>query len=249
MFDGKILIGVGCSHTAGDYNNEYYKGSNSCIERSWVKKLERIGNFKDSVNLALPGGSNYRSERVLIDYIKKNPNNLKDSIVIFTVTELSRFETVNIIKSTYDDVHKQERVGVEKEWAYMSEGIWKLDNDQIVDAKRRQFLEYYYSIYSHNEADVSLINRKVIMISSLLHRLGIEHYFLEMICTPETIQEEQLGFNIPMINFVEGNGPKMNAIDWMKKKFKRGPCGHFDHDANQALAEYIHDQLIKKDRP
>jgi hypothetical protein len=244
MFEDKILVGVGCSHTAGDYDNEYFRDINSCHARSWVKKLERVGNFKDSVNLSFPGGSNYRSERVLIDYIKKNSNDLKDLIVIFTITELSRFETVNVLSLVNDDHHKQERIG--KDWGYMSEGIWKLDPEQIVDDKRRQFLEYYYSIYSHYDADVEIINRKVSMISSLLHKLGIEHYFLEMICTPDTIKEEQFGFKIPMISFIENNGPKMNAMDWMKKRFKKGTCGHFDHDANQALADYIYDQLKRK---
>jgi hypothetical protein len=245
MFEDKILIGVGCSHTAGDYNNEYFLGNNDCIERSWVKKLERIGNFKDSVNLSLPGGSNYRSERVLLRYLKENPDNLKNSIIIFTITELSRFETVNMLNLSQDEIHKQEQVN--SDWGYMSEGVWKLeDNADWVDKRRKQFLEYYYSLYSHNSADIEIINRKVLMISSLLSRLGIEHYFLEMICTPGTIEEEQLGFKIPMINFLEDKKPKMNAIDWMLQSFKRGSCGHFDHDANQALADYIYKQLKDK---
>jgi hypothetical protein len=249
MFEGKTLVGLGCSHTHGVYEQDHgltEESIMSCHDRAWPAKLGKIGNFKDVINLSTPGGSNHRSERFLIDFLSDNQKDWKDVVVIFTITELSRFETVNVVGMTDDELHKRILSG--PDWGYLTEGIWKLNSDQIVDSKRRQFLEYYYSIFSHHEADVEIINRKVLMISSLLHRLGIEHYFLEMLCAPETIKEEQIGFKIPMINFIDGKGPKMNAIDWMTKRFERGTCGHFDHDANQALADYIYDQLIKKEK-
>mgnify|MGYP000553990459 CR=1 FL=1 len=88
MFENKTLVGIGCSHVYGSYEGDYNIAS--CHERSWVNKLEKLGNFKSSINLGLEGGSNDRSVRELINFLK---NNSADSlVVIFSITELSRTE-------------------------------------------------------------------------------------------------------------------------------------------------------------
>lgn len=192
----------------------------TCHERSWVKKLQVLANFKDSVNLSASGGSNHRSERVLIEYLRKNS---KDIVVIFAATEVSRFETV----TTYPD----------GSLLFNAEGAWGLDENNF-DKKKKEFLEYFYSTLTNKQVELQTFNRKILLIHSLLKSMNIEHYFFEMISEPGSIATSQLGFKIPVIDF-----SNINAADWMFKFFPRGSCRHFDHDANQALAEYLFNQI------
>lgn len=46
-----------------------------------------------------------------------------------------------------------------------------------------------------------------------------------------------------MIDFHTEDGAKINAMNWITRQFKPGSCGHFNHDANQALAEYIYKRI------
>ena len=241
MFEGKTLIGVGCSHvfgTLGDDNDPV-----TCYERSWVKKLERLGNFKDSVNLGAPGGSNDRSERVLFEYLKNS--NTRDLVVIISLTQLSRKELVYC----YDDYVK-----------YISLGSWMIDinapdnliaEDEFTSINRKKnvgqfnkreqhFFEVYYSTFHHRTNDVEEINRKVVMMHTLLESLNIEHYFFEMLAEPETIEPIQLGHTIPMIKFKNGLDYDVTANDYLDfVGFKPGKCMHWDHDGNEFLADYI----------
>lgn len=237
MFEDKTLVALGCSHTYGVYEQDLGSSPesiNSCFERSWASKLSKLGNFKEVVNLSIPGGNNNRSERVLLNYLKKNSEKL---IVIFTITELSRFETVNILSHTSDTITE-----IHDNYGYQTEGIWKV-SEEAVDIKRRKFLEHYYVAMNHDVADTEAINRRVLLISTLLNSLKIEHYFIEMICKPDTIEQQQLGFKIPTISFQSKFGYNINAMNWMIEHFKPGTCGHFDHDANQALADYIYKRI------
>lgn len=183
MFEGKTLVTLGCSHTYGVYEQDLGlsdESITSCFERSWASKLGKLGNFKEVVNLSAPGGSNHRSERVLLNYLKQNA---KDLVVIFTITELSRFETVNILTQTTDPI-----IEIHDDWGYQTEGIWKV-TEEAVDIKRRKFLEHYYGAMNHDAADIEAINRRVLLISTLLNTLNIEHYFFEMICRPGTLEK------------------------------------------------------------
>jgi hypothetical protein len=238
MFNNKTLVALGCSHTFGDYMED--NDPITCHQRSWVSALEKLGNFKDSVNLGAGGSSNYRSERVLLEYLKKNS---KDIVVIFSITELSRFETVNVAQ--WDSTEN-------KSDAFIGEGAWGLDESNL-DKKKKEFLEYYYSELTNDETDVAIINRKVLMIHTLLKSLSIEHYFFEMLSGPSALLSNQLGYEIPIIHFNEPGEPSVkidwaihkptNAMLWMKRRFPRANCGHFDQDANQALAEYLIGQI------
>jgi hypothetical protein len=230
MFKGKTLVGLGCSHTSGSYGKEF-DCTDLTKERSWVKKLEQIGNFKDSVNLGIPGGSNHRSERVLFEFLKNNTHEL---VVIFTITELSRFETFNVLepvenfKSSWD-------IG------YQGEGTWKLlpDLEFPLALEKLEYLKYHYTLYSNDQEDVKIINRKVLLIHALLKSMNIEHYFLEMLAPPYTIQRNQLNFKIPFIEFKSKKNTQINARDWVIENFMLGPCGDWDHDASLGLAEYM----------
>ncbi len=230
MFENKTLVALGCSHTFGVYEKDEGLSDESimsCHERSWASKLGKLGNFKEVVNLSAPGGSNHRSERVLFDYLKENT---KDIVVIFTITELSRFETIYELDGNIK---------------FATEGSWQLEyatnNIDQIDERRLKFLEYYYATQVHDKHDVNVINRKVTMIHTLLKSLDIEHYFLEMLAVPGSVQREQLSFKIPFINFKNEDGFMINAKDWAYKNYPqhKGSCGHWNEIAQQALAEYM----------
>jgi hypothetical protein len=232
MFKDKILVGLGCSHTFGQYGDDF--DAESCHNRSWVTKLKQIGNFKDSANLAIPGGSNYRSERVLLDFLKQHSNH-DDLIVIFTITELARFET-------FSAEEKNELVfGLTTESQYHAEAPWKLlpDLEFPVDPKKVEYIKYHYTCCTSDEEDVRIINRKIVLIHTLLKSLNIEHYFLEMITTPNTIQRQHFNFKLPFIEFYSKHNDNITARRWVEDNYGLGDCKHWDEDGSIALANYM----------
>jgi len=232
MYSDKTLVVLGCSHTYGVFKEDT-SDLNSCHNRSWASKLGKLANFKEVVNLSIPGGSNYRSERKLLEYLKTNS---KDLVVIFSITELSRFETVNMLSLTKEDIPEKQN----DLYGYQSEGSWKLSSEYVSgDERKSEYLKYHYSVLSCSQDDSDIINRKILMIHSLLKTLNLEHYFFTMISNPTDIYTSQLGIELPFITFPNNH----NAMNWMTSKFTPGYCGHFDHDANQALAEYLFEQI------
>lgn len=235
MFKDKTLVALGCSFTFGIFENDTcIKDPTTCHQRSWATKLGNIANFKEVVNLSIAGGSNYRSERVLIEYLRKN---IKDIVVIFALTELSRFETVNT-RGVSTGVKLEQGDG----FFYSPEMITKVDDTNLSIGKKK-FLDYYYGALHSDKADIEIINRKILMISVLLRSLNIEHYFLPMYCNPNYLQEQQLEFKIPIISCYSSIGTKISAVSWMNHRYTVGYCGHHDHDANQALAEHIYAEI------
>ena len=231
MFEGKTLVGVGCSHVFGELGGDYNPAT--CHERSWVKKLERLGNFKNSVNLGRPGGSNKRSERVLLDYLKNN--NTQDLVVIFSITELSRLEL------PYTMI-------VGGPTNFLGIGSWIIANDSSANywknnnpKRAYEFLETYYTHFHTDSNDKEEINSKVAMLHTLLQTLKVEHYFFEMICHPGTIDREQFGLKIPMIDFKNQLGYQINAFNQIHLlgKINPGKCLHWDHDGHEYLARYF----------
>ena len=244
MFEGKTLVGVGCSHVFGTLLDD--TDPITCHPRSWVKKLERLGNFKNSINLGSPGGSNNKSERILFEYLKDNYS--ENLVVIFSITQLARKEFVRNYNDSID---------------YIDLGSWMIDvnNPDIVaedefTAERRKenasrfgpkaktFFEIYYSLFHHHDNDVQEINRRVLMIHTLLKSLNIEHYFFEMIAEPGTINQFQLGHNIPMIKFKTNLPYDINANNYLNfNNIIPEKCRHWDHAGNEFLAEYLLSQI------
>lgn len=235
MFSDKTLVALGCSFTVGIFEDDNcVNDPSTCHQRSWAAKLGNVANFKQVVNLAISGSSNYRSERVLLEYLRKNT---KDIVVVFALTELSRFETVNT-----QNFNTKVKLEMREGFCYTPETITGLDNPNVSDEKKK-FLEYYYSTLHSDKADIDTINRKMLMISVLLRSLNIEHYFLPMFCDPNNLQEQQLGFKIPIIPCYSSIGTKVSARTWMNHRYAFGYCGHHDHAANQALAEHIYREI------
>lgn len=228
MFDSKTLIGVGCSHTYGEYQGDVQR--ETCHERSWVKKLEKLGNFKTSVNLGMPGSSNYRSERVLFKYLKNNVS--EDLVVIFSITELSRTEFIDVTSGKPTD--------------FFRIGSWMGNNDISMNTPKRvkEFVETYYGNFHDDKHDIDEINRKILMIHLLLKSLNIEHYFFEMLNVPGKLEESQFNFQLPLIPFRHHDGTKLNANGFLKYKNQQpGECNHWDHAGNEFLATHLFEQI------
>ena len=232
MYEGKTLIGIGCSHTFGEYGEQYIGEDSSdawiCHNRSWVKKLETLGNFKSSINLAAPGGGNDRSIRVLLDYLENN--NTDNLVVIFAITEISRLEFPKIRPNlvTYE---------------ITKSGLWETDPSINTDMSYQKFIKQFYSEYYSHEFQKKLLKQRLIMLDVFLKSLNIEHYFINMLCIDEDIVD--IKSSIPLIEFyVESYSG--NVIDCVKKlNFKPDNTNHFDHDANVYIAKYICDNIIR----
>ena len=243
MYSNKTLVGIGCSHVYGSLLDD--ENPVTCHERSWVKKLERLGNFKDSVNLGAPGGANNRSERVLFEYLQNN--NTDNLVVIISLSEISRKEFFRYMND-------------KGEMSYIALGSWMLNMgksnlqhapDEFTAEKRKKdaetfpnnmktFAELYYTYFHNSANDVKEVNRSVVLMHSLLKSLNIEHYFFEMLTVPNTIQQEQLGFTIPMIKFKDALNYDINANNFLNyNKIIPGKCLHWDHDGNEFLAEHL----------
>lgn len=221
MYSNKTLVAVGCSHVHGSLGND--NNPITCHERSWVKKLEKLGNFKSSINLGKEGGSNNRSIRVLLEYLEQNKENL---VVIFSITELSRKEFPESFEG------------------YINVASWMpVVEDFFKDKRKKEFVETFYTYYQNNNYDKVIINQQVLMLHTLLTSLNIEHYFFEMICLPKTITTHQLGFDIPLINFKNQQGFRINAKNYLEQFVDPAPCCHWDHEGNELFAEYLLTQI------
>jgi hypothetical protein len=228
MFEGKTLIGVGCSHVFGEYMGDV--NPETCHQRSWVKKLEKLGNFKTSINLGMPGSSNYRSERVLFKYLKNNRT--EDLVVIFSITELSRTEFVDVTSGKATD--------------FFRIGSWMGNKDIWMNSSKRvkEFVETYYGNFHDDNHDIDEINRRILMIHLLLKSLNIEHYFFEMLNVPGTVEESQFNFQLPLIPFRHHNGTKLNANGFLTYNNQLpGECHHWDHGGNVFLATHLFEQI------
>ena len=75
----QYIFANGCSHTAGAEIE--FTGQNTCYEQAWpVVMARQLG--KESINLAVSGGSSKRIVRTTMLYFGNYPQRLKDSFVI-----------------------------------------------------------------------------------------------------------------------------------------------------------------------
>jgi len=239
-FKGKTLVATGCSHTYGSFliDNE----ETTCHARSWVKKLERIGEFDHSVNLATGGGSNGRAFRVIKEYILANLNCLHDKVIMFGITEPARFELPSPVNFNLD------RDLTFKSNYFMNKfGPWQINNnDQL--GKFLPFAETYFGCFTVDRHLRHTLFLDMFAMHILLKHFNIEHYFFAF----RVYREYFKGYPIDMLPlFFFNNG---DAVDFAKSKgFKVGKniipsvdCNHLDHDGNQFIAECIYEMIKPK---
>lgn len=238
MFEGKTLIAAGDSHTFGQYLDDSI--AETCHERSWVKKLEKLGNFDNSINLSRPGASNTRIFRVLHEYVERNFRTLNDKVIIIAMTELSRFELPSVGRIYF----AEDKENYDKE-SYILNAILTANlnqSDEKVIAP--QFLEAYYKYFYNEKYTLKMLNQRIVEFSALLNHFEVEHYFADFLVDNKFFNRGQhMGIKLPYLRI----HPQANYnVVWATKKsgFKVGRdidpasnCNHFDHDGNEFIAK------------
>lgn len=249
MYEDTTLVVVGDSFVYGHLGDDV--DVESCHNRSWVRQLERMGNFKTSVNLGGNGGSNYRSIRVLYEYLEQHYNHDEKYLVIFVVTELSRFEL------PVND-HLGRRLGIvgwpmcysaiQDETVAAALGSWQIDllpSKETVD-----FLRMYYTSFNDDAYSEKILRNSLFSLKAVLDNLNIESFFTSSIAAPHILPKMSLfGKNLPVIRYFYGAEKAEENIGhflWYSG-FKRYPCRHYDEDAYKFLADYIYKNYLTKE--
>lgn len=244
MYSDTILVGVGDSYVLGQYEKDIGttpKSLESCHQRSFIKKLEQCVGFESSINLSAPGGSNKRSIRKVVEFLTNDYDPNKKYFLIFGITSVSRTEwpidknvglrSKLFANGDYYKLNNSNKVG-------LAAGPWYLDSSSFV---KTYYEEFYDENYSKKE-----LEQQLIMIHVLLNSLKIPHYFI---------------YTFPDINLFAVSGKLPNLIlpiirlkkeysvctisdFYITNKFVPGECGHYNHDANQFLAEHINEKYF-----
>ena len=256
MFEDTTLVVVGDSfvygHLGDDLNVE------SCHNRSWVRQLERVGNFKTSVNLGAPGGSNYRSVRVLYEYLDQHYSPDEKYLVIFAASELSRFELpVNdhvgrryaIVYDNpdyYSIIHDETVVTALGSWHLYSNNMEKrCEPGQFSD-----FLSMYYTSFNDDIYSEKILRNSLFSIKAVLDKLNIKSFFTSTILTPWTLRNISLmGETLPLIEYFYGPGQVENIGNFLSiMGFEQYPCAHYDEQAYIFLANYIYENYLRDEQ-
>jgi hypothetical protein len=248
-YNDTTLVVVGDSfvygHLGEDLNIE------SCHNRSWVRQLEKIGNFKTSVNLGSPGGSNYRSVRVLYEYLEQEYSPNEKYLVIFAASELSRFELpVNdhfgrILSITTNNPACYSTI--ENEIVAAAVGSWQLNS---TNQKFSDFLSMHYASFNDDTYSEKILRNSLFSLKAVLNNLNIKSFFTSTILEPHILHEMSLfGEKLPVIRYFYGPGLEENIGKFLRfSGFKRYPCHHYDEHAYKFLADYIYKNYLKDEQ-
>lgn len=264
MYKVKKLVTLGCSHTVGSYLNkqgESWAELAQCHERSWSRKLAKLLDIEQEFNLAINGGSNYRSIRVLMEWIKETYNDKFEDpnlLIIFSITEPMRFEVPVNANLTPGIIAKSLSLGNDKindEWFMHRAGPWEINTKRHVNYS--EYIKNHYGLFSNDDNEYKILTNELVMLHYFLKSHNIKHYFFHGIDVNDNYKPFMPAFvKLPIIKLTRKDeiNFETNAFGpggfLISHGFKRGVdvkplsgCAHFDHDANQFLAEYIHDKI------
>lgn len=249
MFSDTILIGVGDSYVLGQYENDMGvtpKSLESCWQRSFIKKLEQCVGFESSINLSAPGGSNKRSIRKVLEFLTNDYDPNKKYILIFGITSLSRTEwpidKMVGLKSKLFANGEYYKLNYSDKLVGYAAGAWSMEGSNFA---KTYYEEFYDEIYSKQE-----LEQQLIMLHTLLNSLNIQHYFIYTFPGVDLyeINKKLSNLKLSLITLKE-EYPVCTICDfYYTNKFVSGSCGHFDHDANQFLAEHINEKYFNISR-
>ena len=245
MFENTTLVVVGDSFIYGHLGDDV--DVESCHNRSWVKQLEKIGNFKTSINLGAPGGSNSRSVRVLYEYLDQHYSPDEKYIIIFAVSQLSRFELpindhvgrilgiTNNNPACYSTVHDETVVA--------DLGTWRLDS---TDHKFSNFMNMYYTTFNDDVYSEKILRNNLFSVKAVLDKLNIKSFFTSTILPPESLRGMTfLGEKLPLIKYFNEDNLEENIGRFLEMVgFKKYPCAHYDEHAYKFLANYIYKNYL-----
>lgn len=243
MFKNKNLVAFGCSHTFGSLLDD--NDPVTSFPRSWVHKLSEMTNASGYENFAIPGGSNDRSFRLLLNYIFNNTkDDFSNDVVLIGLTATSRFE--RFVKETEFD----------KKQAVYDHGLISIDNKKFatvrfllseldrleMDEDYRQYIKIHYEYFSEIAHELDSLAKYLELLSCFLKSKKIEHYFLGILgCEYINLYSKDL----PFIWFEDHNDRYSASSFAGLNGVGAASCGHLDHDGNQFLAEYIHKKILE----
>jgi hypothetical protein len=268
-FEDTVLIVVGDSFVYGHYGDDMYY--ETCWQRSWVSKLGKLGKFKEVINLGEPGGSNKRSLRVIIEYITKNYDQTQKYFVLFGVTDISRteFPVDNDISTTQPWLRSKvcnPLENINDSYKILSLGVWHKDNNT--------FNSDYYEKFYNDQYEIDMLNYNLLLLYTFFKNYNIDILFFMTVGDPKNIKKPIMGATLPRIIFhYKKNNYFMkytrenidhnveHAPVRLQENFRINEdimtsfvinhghnvnwCGHFDHDGNEFLANYIYYEYVK----
>lgn len=244
MYSNTTLVAIGDSFIYGHYEDDL--NYNSCWQRSWVKKLEKIGNFKTSINMGAPGGCNARSYRMLIKFLEDIYDSKENYLLIYGITDMSRFElpvfNEDVIKNEipicYWSPYDQPMV----DYQIFPIGPWTMD--QFRTPKVIDYIKFYYGFFDNAKYQTDRIIEQLLSISALLEKYNIKYYYFETGSSLGLLKNNvRLGTVFPEIEFYYNGDKTLMANFLLDNGYKHSWCKHFNHDANEFLAEYIFNQI------
>lgn len=246
MFNDVNLIVVGDSVVYGHLGDDV--DMESCHNRSWVRKLGKVGNFKSETNLGAPGGSNERSHRVLLDHIEKTYSPTEKYLVLFCISELSRFELpIDLNDAGLSGIFlgyscfESEKIGISGIGPWTADCIYGESTSH--KEKIKEFFNTYYQMFSHEEYLIKTLSHKLFTLKSFLDTLNIKYFFTSTIAKPRILTDLKF-FNetLPTLDY---EGYNINGfLD--SRGFKRHPCMHHDEIAYNFLANHTYMKLTRE---
>lgn len=247
MYSDRTLVGIGCSHTFGEFLCDVtvdIEPTEIAHNRSWVKKLERLAGFKNSVNLAVSGGSNKRSIRTIMEYVLNDPDQAKNLVVMIGITELFRTEfpsiEVGLIDNDLTSLPEFERRG----YFLNKLGPWSID--QLPNELLNNFVKIYYGHFTVDDYSIQMANYDFLNLHLFLNHYQIEHYFPIMLGKSNNFLDVIGGVKMPYIKFYDSGTPTdaLNHAKSMGHKVgkdydEKSNCNHLDDAGNEFLAHYI----------
>lgn len=243
MFEDKTLVAIGCSHVRGNFLDS---APETHFDRSWVRKLEKLAGFKDSINLAIGGASNKRSFRVIREYVLDNLHNTQGMTIFFGITSLGRTE---IASTAHLNLPCDVVTNGDLNLKYVCSTISPAQvNREGLYPKVVEFIKLYYGLFYIDNYEVNQFNLDLISLHTFLKHFNIEHYFIFVNEKPVINDKNVMKDQLPIITF-----ENLSALDYAKSHgFKvdrdidpSSGCNHLDHDGNEFVAKYIHDAVTK----
>ncbi len=173
-------------------------------------------------NIALGGTSNDRIYRTTVDYIFADTGS--DPFYVIGMTACNRREEYYRSLQQYFPLHILDYSGSSwNVWAKQIEKLLLSETDPVVLAKRK--VDIWLSILNLFKAN------------------DINYLIVDMIPTPAKLLQQ---INSKLCNYIENDTNYLSDYQKAVKKLGKLPCGHYDADAQVAIANYMYTKLISR---
>ena len=163
----KYIFANGCSHTAGAEME--FEGQNTCYEKAWPAVMAKYLD-KESINLAVSGGSSKRVVRTTMLYFGNYPQRLKDSFVIIGWPGPHRSEirtghrvNTNIPKEVTKDTD-------DEYWFFMAPGNNESFKKRMKQGNIDKNLFNYYRMY------YAMTTERQFWVEYFVHLISLQNY-------------------------------------------------------------------------